>query len=383
VYWFHPLVWIAWRRLTLEAERSCDDAVLGRSEATAYADQLVGLAQRLSLAARMPAAKSPLLAMANRSDLAARVGAVLDSRQPRGRAGTFPVALACAAAAVLVLTMSPLRTVAAPQSAGTDAPMPQFSVSKIVVAPQSAGTDVGVAPMPRFSASTVVAAPQSASTDALMPQFSATTELVIANVTVADANGKIIEGLSANDFVVAEDGVAQAIRIFEFQKLDAPLQGTQGSVSSYYSLGYYTANQSLDGKFRRIEITCKEDATAKLDYRAGYFVSQAFLGGIGGAGQGGADSSIGPDITFPVLLFKKDAAYSEEARKAKHSGFVVLNVEVDASGQPTNIQVNRSLGLGLDEKAIEAVSQWKFKPGMKDGKPVAVQAQVVVTFRLL
>ena len=45
VYWFHPLVWIAWRQLALEAERSCDDAVLGRSEATAYADQLVGLAQ--------------------------------------------------------------------------------------------------------------------------------------------------------------------------------------------------------------------------------------------------------------------------------------------------------------------------------------------------
>ncbi len=77
-YWFHPLVWMTWRRLCLEAERSCDDAVLGGSEATAYADQLVGLARRLS------AGKSPLLAMANRSDLATRVGAVLDSRQPRG-----------------------------------------------------------------------------------------------------------------------------------------------------------------------------------------------------------------------------------------------------------------------------------------------------------
>src|SRR5207302_9963933 len=76
VYWFHPLVWIAWRQLALAAERSCDDAVLGRSEATAYADQLVGLAQRLSAAA-----KSSALAMANRADLAARIGAVLDSRQ--------------------------------------------------------------------------------------------------------------------------------------------------------------------------------------------------------------------------------------------------------------------------------------------------------------
>jgi len=117
VYWFHPLVWIAWRRLTLEAERSCDDAVLRRPEATAYAatayaDQLVGLARRLSTAQH-----PPLLAMANRADLATRVSAVLDSRQRRGRAGRFPVALACTAAALLVLFISPLRIVAAPQSA--------------------------------------------------------------------------------------------------------------------------------------------------------------------------------------------------------------------------------------------------------------------------
>ena len=58
-------------------------------------------------------------------------------------------------------------------------------------------------------------------------------------------------------------------------------------------------------------------------------------------------------------------------------------MEIDASGQVTNVKVNRSLGLGLDEKAVEAVRQWKFSPGRKDGKPVSVQAQVVVTFRLL
>jgi bla regulator protein blaR1 len=116
VYWFHPLVWVAWRKLVLEAERSCDDAVLGRSEATAYADQLVGLAKRLSIAQKSPAQRSPLLAMANRADLATRVGAVLDSRQQRGRAGTFSLALACAAAVALVGVMSPLTVVAAPQA---------------------------------------------------------------------------------------------------------------------------------------------------------------------------------------------------------------------------------------------------------------------------
>jgi beta-lactamase regulating signal transducer with metallopeptidase domain len=92
-YWFHPLVWIAFRQLGLEAERACDDAVLGRWESTAYADHLVRVARRLSAAA-----KSPAPAMANSADLKKRVDAALDSRQQRGRAGTLAVALACVGA---------------------------------------------------------------------------------------------------------------------------------------------------------------------------------------------------------------------------------------------------------------------------------------------
>ena len=111
LYWFHPLIWVAWRKLVLEAERSCDDAVLRCSEATAYAHQLVGLAKRLPTAQR-----SPLLAMANRSDLATRVAAVLAKEQRRGRAGRAPLAVACFAAAALVFAISPLTLVGAPQA---------------------------------------------------------------------------------------------------------------------------------------------------------------------------------------------------------------------------------------------------------------------------
>ncbi|HMD71064.1 MAG TPA: energy transducer TonB [Bryobacteraceae bacterium] len=93
--------------------------------------------------------------------------------------------------------------------------------------------------------------------------------------------------------------------------------------------------------------------------------------------------SIGAGITPPVLIYKKEPEYSPEARKAKYQGTVRLDVEVDASGQVANVKLVRSLGLGLDEKAIEAVRQWKFNPGMKDGKPVAVQTEVEVNFRLL
>jgi len=386
VYWFHPLVWIAWRRLALEAERSCDDAVLGRSEATAYADQLVRLAQRLSLAAKVPAAKSPVPAMANRADLAARVRAVLDNRRRRGRAGALAVALACAAAAALVLTVSPLRMVAAPQSARPDAGVastPQFSADATPATAAASVSDSGKGSEGTRATDSAVseegkgAAPQSPSTEAKaapVPQFSADTMLVIANVSVSGANGESIEGLGVHDFAVTEDGVAQTIVVFEFQKLDTVAQGP----GSYYTLGYYTSNQNRDGNYRQIKIACQGDPAAKLDYRAGYYTMKLVFVGNGGAAQ-----SADPGITPPVLRYKKLPEYSEEARKAKYQGTVVLNVEVDASGQATNVNVVRHLGLGLDEKAVEAVGQWRFQPGMKDGKAVTMQAQVEVNFRLL
>jgi len=108
LYWFHPLVWLAWHKLALEAERCCDDAVLRRSDAGAYADQLLALAQKLS-----SAPKSPLLAMASRSDLKTRIRALLDDGQRRGRAGSVSVATISAAAGLVVFVMSPLRIVAA------------------------------------------------------------------------------------------------------------------------------------------------------------------------------------------------------------------------------------------------------------------------------
>jgi hypothetical protein len=107
LYWFHPLVWTAWRRLCLEAERSCDDAVVITEERTDYADQLVTLAQRMSAAPG-----HPLLGMANRSDLSTRITAVLDERLRRGRAGFALAAGTLAVAALVVLTVAPVRAVA-------------------------------------------------------------------------------------------------------------------------------------------------------------------------------------------------------------------------------------------------------------------------------
>jgi TonB family protein len=88
-------------------------------------------------------------------------------------------------------------------------------------------------------------------------------------------------------------------------------------------------------------------------------------------------------ISGPSILTKVEPEYSEEARRAKFQGTVVLMVDVDEHGMPRNLRVIRPLGLGLDEKALEAVSKWRFNPGLKDGRPVATEATVQVEFRLL
>jgi len=113
-------------------------------------------------------------------------------------------------------------------------------------------------------------------------------------------------------------------------------------------------------------------------------------GGVGsgiGVGYGGSFGGgvyrIGGGVSSPSIIHKVEPEYSEEARKAKWQGTVQLSVIVDETGHPRDIKVAQSLGLGLDQKAIEAVQQWLFKPGMKDGKPVAVIATIQVTFHLL
>jgi TonB family protein len=108
-------------------------------------------------------------------------------------------------------------------------------------------------------------------------------------------------------------------------------------------------------------------------------------GGVGpgeGGGYGGGVMHPGGGVSAPVLIYSVDPEFSDEARRAKYQGVCVVSMIVDAQGNPQNIQVARALGMGLDEKAIEAAKQYKFKPAYFHGHPVPVLINLEVNFRI-
>ncbi len=103
--------------------------------------------------------------------------------------------------------------------------------------------------------------------------------------------------------------------------------------------------------------------------------------GIGG-GYGGGLMKVGGVVSAPVLIYSPDPEFSDEARRAKYQGICVVGLIVDAQGNPREARVVRPLGMGLDQKALEAVRQYKFKPALYKGRPVAVAIDIEVNFRI-
>src|SRR5436190_1939732 len=101
-----------------------------------------------------------------------------------------------------------------------------------------------------------------------------------------------------------------------------------------------------------------------------------------GGGIGDGLYRVGGGVSAPRTLYAPDPEYSEEARRSRFQGSVLLALIVGPDGNPRELSIMRSLGLGLDEKALDAVRTWRFEPARKDGVPVAVQISVEVNFRL-
>jgi len=108
----------------------------------------------------------------------------------------------------------------------------------------------------------------------------------------------------------------------------------------------------------------------------------AGIGPGSGGNMGGGFMHVGGSVLPPKVLSSVDPEFSEEARKAKFSGNVEVYLIVDANGNPSHVRVVRGVGMGLDEKAVDAVRQYKFKPAMQNGKPVAVDLYIDVNFQI-
>jgi len=107
--------------------------------------------------------------------------------------------------------------------------------------------------------------------------------------------------------------------------------------------------------------------------------------GIGpgsGGNIGGGPRHIGGGVSAPVLIYSVEPEFSEEARKAKVAGNVLVDLWVDTNGLPSHVHVIRGVGMGLDENAVAAVKQYRFKPAMENGKPVLVELTVEVNFQI-
>jgi periplasmic protein TonB len=91
---------------------------------------------------------------------------------------------------------------------------------------------------------------------------------------------------------------------------------------------------------------------------------------------------VGGSVSRPVIVYQVEPEYTQDALKAHRGGTALIQLVVTRDGEPSELQeLTQPLGYGLDEKAIEAVQQWRFRPGEKSGQPVAVMVQVQVNFR--
>jgi protein TonB len=106
------------------------------------------------------------------------------------------------------------------------------------------------------------------------------------------------------------------------------------------------------------------------------------IGSGSGGGMGGGVRQVGGGVKGPVIIYQPEPEFSEEARKAKFMGVVTVSLIVGADGKPQQVHVTRGVGMGLDDNAVAAVKQYRFKPATENGKPVAVYLNVEVNFEI-
>jgi TonB family protein len=187
---------------------------------------------------------------------------------------------------------------------------------------------------------------------------------VVLRATVTlDGNLKDITVVSGDPILA--DAALEAVRQWRYQpsKINGDPVEAQHDITVTFKRDESTAQIGPDDLSPDVPLEPPEEIEKRI--AAGEFVSSGSR-----------------EVKYPRAVYSPAPEYSESARKAKYQGTCILGLIVGTDGRPLSVWITRPLGLGLDEKAIEAVQKWRFEPATKDGEPVAVFLNVETSFRL-
>jgi TonB family protein len=413
LYWWNPLVWFAWREFLKERERATDDLVLYAGErASDYATHLLEVARTLQPA---PATAWAAIAMARRSQLEGRLIAILDSGVKRRAWGRRAQAAAVAIAIALIAPFAAVRAQdpsVPPEAEATIRAANAQKNHEILDRAASAYEKVAKFDVARALLENSLEIRQQSGSAAYAGGLVKLGDLAVkrgergeafAFYTKAVSLGDRVEvapalaylgerALGVGDNATAEDLSQRVLKL-------EPKGPNAGRALMFLALIRRKAvggepeaellfQRSIEADPQNYQAMRNYAALLKSQNRLGEAIAMDARTQSAGRPLEAAVNSrnafrVGGGVTAPSLLYKAEPEYSEEARAAKYQGTVLLYVEIEPDGTAQNISVLRRLGFGLDEKAIESVRRWKFKPGMKDGQPVTVQATIEVNFRLM
>jgi TonB family protein len=374
--WWNPLAWFAWREFLKERERATDDLVLNAgARASDYAGHLLEVARTMQSA---PATAWAAVAMARRSQLEGRLRAILDSgvkRQAPGRVAALAATLLAIAAVAPFAAMRAQTT--APQ---TTAPKVDDSVGLAKLGDQ---------------------ARQQGHIDEAIDYYNQ------AVAAVGDRSETAVALLYLGISRYGKDPV-QALDYFERAQNVAPSGPQAGPAMTWQAMvrqhqeGETPAAESLYRAALAVEEANSPEAALTTEFLAHFLreqgrvseaeameasaseIRKAHVAHLSPKRQTADQASrVGSGVAAPKLLHKIEPSYSIEARAAKVQGTVVLFVVIGTDGAASDVQLRKGVGYGLDEQALNAVTQWAFQPGMRDGMAVPVQASIEVNFRLL
>jgi TonB family protein len=373
--WWNPLAWSAWREFLKERERSTDDLVLNAgARASDYAGHLLEVARTLQSA---PATAWAAVAMARRSQLEGRLLAILDSGIKRHVPGRMT---ALAATLLAIAAVAPFAAMRAQTPAQQTAPPKVDDAVGLVKLGDQARQRGDIEAINYYSQAVT----------ALGDRPETAVALLYMGIT---RYGK--DPAQALDYFLRAQNVAPS------GPLAGPAMTWQAMVKQHRE-GEAPAAESLYRAALAVEETNSPDAALTMEFLAQFLREQGRVGEaeameasaseirkaqvaqLSPKRQANAQASkVGNGVAAPVLLHKIEPSYSFEARAAKAQGTVVLFVVIGTDGTASDVQLRKGVGYGLDEQALKAITQWTFKPGMRDGMAVPVQASIEVNFRLL